>query len=181
MGHAYQCPVILGKCLNLSEPVSSSIKWRLSHLPGRAVMLHLVQPVKHPEHSQNHDLIMQGQWCYYLQLSCWSFRWFSLDFPSSFLPSTCQWHRDFPVLRCWAFVLGEGKKPGSWKVCKMELRQPQPEFSHPGKLLPCPGKPSQSWRAKQSLILFEVLKMMSFPQGYQMRQVPCTFTSCYLF
>lgn len=36
-------------------------------------------------------------------------------------------------------------------------------------------KPSQSWRAKQSLILFEVLKMMSFPCGYQMRQVPCTF------
>lgn len=124
MGHVYQCPMILGKCLNLSEPASSSIKWRLSHLPGRAVMLHLVQPVKHPEHSRNHDLIMQGQWCYYLQLSCWSFRWFSLDFPSSFLPSTCQWHRDFPVLRCWAFVLGEGKKPGSWKVCKMEPRQP---------------------------------------------------------
>lgn len=59
---------------------------------------------------------------------------------------------------------GASLTPG-YPLQQMELRQPPPEVNHPGKLLPCAGKLSRSWKAKQSPILFEALKMMSLPQG----------------
>lgn len=53
--------MVLGRCLNLSEPVSSTVKLGLFHLPLRVVvMLYLMHPVKYPAHSGSYDLIRQA-------------------------------------------------------------------------------------------------------------------------